>query len=438
MKPSEGCHDARVRLGLVDCKTAENEKYKADMDANFAAKIQDLTDWVISEALIADDYVGIYEGFHCRLVEAGVPICRAHVAMPTLHPLAEIITITWRPDTKATLTMIEHGSRQTDDWLNSPIKAMMEGNLDKLRIGPDDIDSAAEKFPVVATLRDEGVTDYIVFGIPFSSQPNALQSRSGLVATYATDQKGGFTAAQIEGLERVLPRFSLVAKLANRERLFHNILDAYLGADAGRRVREGQITLGSGQMIDAVIWFCDLRHSTPLAEKLGHEAFLEVLNDYFAALAGAVMDNGGDVLRFIGDAALAIFPISDDGFDAHTARKKALEAAHEAINRAREINAERQANGDEPFEFGIGLHVGRIMYGNIGVPERVEFSVIGPAANEAARIESLCRETGQTVLISEQFADGLEENWQDLGSHAIRGSEKELRLFTLPTLSTTS
>ena len=405
------------------------------MDAHFAAKIQDLTDWVISEALIADNYVGIYEGFHCRLVEADVPICRAHVAMPTLHPLAELITITWRPDTKATLSMIGHGSRQTDDWLNSPIKVMMEGNLDRLRIGPDDIDSAAEKFPVVAKLKDEGVTDYMVFGVPFSSHPEALQSQIGLVATYATYQKGGFTAEQTEALERVLPRFSLVAKLASRERLFHNILDAYLGADAGRRVREGQITLGSGQMIDAVIWFCDLRHSTPLAEKLGHEAFIEILNDYFAALAGAVMDNGGDVLRFIGDAALAIFPISEDGFDARTARVKALEAAHDALKRAREINAIRQANGDDPFEFGIGLHVGRIMYGNIGVPERVEFSVIGPAANEAARIESLCKETAQTVLISEQFADGLDEDWQDLGYHAIRGSKKELRLFTLRSLS---
>lgn len=407
------------------------------MDADFATKIQELTDWVVTEALIADDYIDIFEGFHCRIVEAGVPICRAHVAMPTLHPLAELITITWRPDTKAKLTMIGHGSRQTDDWLNSPIKTMMDSNLERLRIGPGDIDSAAEKFPVIATLKQEGVTDYIVFGIPFSNQSDALRNQSGLVATYATDQEGGFTPEQIEALERVLPRFSLVAKLASRERLFHNILDAYLGADAGRRVRKGQIALGSGQLVDAVIWFCDLRHSTSLAEKLGHEAFIEILNDYFAALAGAVMDNGGDVLRFIGDAALAIFPISEDGFDSCTARIKALEAAHDALNRARDINAQRQANGDDPFEYGIGLHVGRIMYGNIGVPERVEFSVIGPAANEAARIESLCKETGETVLISEQFADGLKENWQDLGHHTIRGSEKTLRLFTLPTLSST-
>lgn len=405
------------------------------MDADLAAKIQNVTDWVITEALIAEDYISIFEDFHCRLVEAGVPLCRAHVAMPTLHPLAEIITLTWQPDTKTELSMIDHGSRQSDAWLHSPIKAMMDAKQTQIRIGPDEIESAAKRFPVIADLREVGVTDYLAFGVPFSNQPNAIENQAGLVATYATDQKGGFTPAQIEAIERVLPRFSLVAKLANRERLFHNILDAYLGADAGRRVRDGQISLGSGQMIDAVIWFCDLRHSTPLAEKLGHEAFLEILNDYFAAVAGAVMDNGGEVLRFIGDAALAIFPISDDAYDSCTARQKALEAAHDAITRAAEMNAGRVAKGDEPFEYGIGLHVGRIMYGNIGVPSRVEFSVIGPAANEAARIESLCKETSQTVLISEQFADGLEENWQDLGQHVIRGSEKELRLFTLPSLS---
>lgn len=406
------------------------------MDPTFAAKIQDLTDWVISEALVAEDYVEIFQDFHCRLLDAGVPLTRAHVAMPTLHPLAEVITLTWEPDTGTKMTMIDHGSRQSDAWLHSPIKAMMDAKQRRLRIGPNEIESAAQRFPVIADLIEVGVTDYLVFGVPFSNQTSILENQTGLVATYATDQEGGFTPEQIEAIERVLPRFSLVAKLANRERLFHNILDAYLGPDAGRRVRDGQIYLGSGQQIDAVIWFCDLRHSTPLAEKLGHEAFLEILNDYFAAVAGAVMDNGGEVLRFIGDAALAIFPIADDAYDSCTARQKALEAAHDAIKRAAEINATRVEKGEDPFEYGIGLHVGRIMYGNIGVPERVEFSVIGPAANEAARIESLCKETKQTVLISEQFADGLEENWQDLGDHAIRGSERQIRLFTLPSLNT--
>lgn len=404
------------------------------MDPQFAAKIQDLTDWVISEALIAEDYIEIFQEFHCKLLDADVPLCRAHVAMPTLHPLAEVIALTWSPGAKTELSMIKHGSRETDAWLNSPIKAMMDAGLSSMRIGPDEIDAAADKYPVIAELLEDGVTDYLAFGVPFSNQPNAIEDRLGLIATYATDQKGGFTPDQLEAIKRVLPRFSLVAKLANRERLFHNILDAYLGEDAGRRVREGQIYLGSGQQIDAVIWFCDLRHSTPLAEKLGHEAFMEILNDYFAALAGAVMDNGGEVLRFIGDAALAIFPISDDAYDSCTARRKALEAAHDAIKRAAEMNAMRVEKGQEPFEYGVGLHVGRIMYGNIGVPSRVEFSVIGPAANEAARIESLCKETKQTVLVSEQFADGLEENWQDLGHHVIRGSERQIRLYTLPTL----
>lgn len=405
------------------------------MDPTFAAKIQDLSDWVITEALVAEDYVEIFQEYHCRLLDAGIPLTRAHVAMPTLHPLAEVIALTWEPDNRTQLSMVAHGSRETGAWLNSPIKAMMDNKLPSLRLGPGEIETAATRFPIVEELLNEGVTDYIAYWVPFTKQLDMDEGLSGLIATYATNQQGGFTSDELEAVKRLLPRFSLVAKLANRERLFHNILDAYLGADAGRRVREGQIYLGSGQQIDAVIWFCDLRHSTPLAEKLGHEVFLEILNDYFAALAGAVMDNGGEVLRFIGDAALAIFPIADDAYDSCTARRKALEAAHDAIKRAAEMNAARVQKGEEPFEYGIGLHVGRIMYGNIGVPERVEFSVIGPAANEAARIESLCKETKQTVLVSEQFADGLEENWQDLGHHAIRGSERQIRLFTLPSLN---
>lgn len=406
------------------------------MDPTFAVKIQNLSDWVITEALAADDYLEIFQEYHCRLLDAGVPLARAHVAMPTLHPLAEVITLTWEPDNRTQLSMVEHGSRETGAWLNSPIKAMMDDKLPSLRLGPGEIEAAAERFPIVDELLSEGITDYIAFWVPFTSQPDPGEGRSGLVATYATSQPGGFSPDELDAIKRVLPRFSLVAKLANQSRLFQNILDAYLGADAGRRVRDGQIYLGSGQQIDAVIWFCDLRNSTPLAEKLGHEAFMDILNDYFAALAGAVMDNGGEVLRFIGDAALAIFPIADDAYDSCTARQKALEAAHDAIKRAKKVNAERVSKGVEAFEYGIGLHVGRIMYGNIGVPARVEFSVIGPAANEAARIESLCKVTSQKVLVSEQFADGLEENWQDLGHHAIRGSEREIRLFTLPTLST--
>lgn len=404
------------------------------MDSTFATKIQELSDWVITEALIAEDYVEIFQEYHCRLLDVGIPLSRAHVAMPTLHPLAEVITLTWEPEARTQLSMIAHGSRETDAWLNSPIKAMMDDKLPSLRLGPGEIETAAERFPIVEELLSDGITDYVAFWVPFSHETGPMERRSGLIATYATNQQGGFSPDELEAIKRLLPRFSLVAKLANRERLFHNILDAYLGEDAGRRVRDGQIYLGSGQQIDAVIWFCDLRHSTPLAEKLGHEAFMNILNDYFAALAGAVMDNGGEVLRFIGDAALAIFPIADDAYDSCTARRKALEAAHDAIARAAAMNEKRVANGDDPFEYGIGLHVGRIMYGNIGVPERVEFSVIGPAANEAARIESLCKETKQTVLISEQFADGLDENWQDLGHHAIRGSEREIRLFTLPSL----
>ena len=204
-----------------------------------------------------------------------------------------------------------------------------------------------------------------------------------------------------------------------------NILDAYLGPNAGAKVLAGQIKRGDGEDIHAVIWFCDLRDSTALADSMSRRDFLSILNEYFECTLEPVLQRKGEVLRFIGDAALAIFPIDGRPREACAA---AVEAAREALARMEKANKKRPL----PLRFGIGLHLGELTYGNIGTPGRIEFTVIGAAANEAARIESLCKQLEVDLLVSEHVARVLPIRWRSMGSHTLRGVGDKIELFTLP------
>ena len=164
---------------------------------------------------------------------------------------------------------------------------------------------------------------------------------------------------------------------------------------------------------------------------MSREAFLSLLNEYFECLAGAVLDHEGEVLRFIGDAALAIFPVTDEGWSVAEACEAAVAAAKDALGRMVKLNNQRESFGAPPLGFGIGLHLGDVMYGNIGTSERIEFTVIGAAANEAARVEGLCKTLDVNFLISEQVREHLKGKWQSLGKHALRGVGDEIEVFTV-------
>ena len=250
-----------------------------------------------------------------------------------------------------------------------------------------------------------------------------------MIASWLTDCEAGFSDRDIAALMRIQKRLAVACKVNIKEQVAHNVLDAYLGRNAGERVLRGQIKLGDGEEINAVIWFSDLRGSTPLADSMTKSEFLGVLNDYFEVTAGAVIANGGEVLRFIGDAVLATFPIDDTDQSAERAAHAATDALREANSRLEATNARREGDGEASISFGAGLHVGEVLYGNIGVPERVEFSVIGAAANEAARIESLTKQLGRHVLASRAFVDLHPEPWNSVGLHALRGVGEEVELF---------
>lgn len=214
------------------------------------------------------------------------------------------------------------------------------------------------------------------------------------------------------------------------------LLETYLGPHTGRLVLEGQIKLGDGKLIPAVIWFCDLRDSTRLAGSMSTDAYLMYLNRYFSAMAGAILDSGGEILSYIGDAVLAIFPIGEvrnsSGPEAGAAEpcRRAILAAQRTAER---IAATNQAHPDQPpIRYGIGLHIGEVTYGNIGVSRRLQFTVIGPAANEASRIEGMTKDLGERVLVSSKFAASYPGELVNKGRHALKGVAEIYDLFALP------
>jgi adenylate cyclase len=351
-----------------------------------------------------------------RLVDAGLPLYRAAVFVTTLHPNVAGRAFFWREGAaEVEVDEADHAFMGTDEHLDSPLPVVRSQRLEIRRRLADP--ACPMDFPVLHDLRGQGVTDYFVAPLEFIS---------GEVhgASFSTRRAGGFTDAELAALRRVLPPLTRVAEIYALSRKAANILDAYLGHHAGAKVLAGQIRRGDSEELHAVIWFCDLRDSTPLADSMSREAFLEVLNAYFECVLGPVLERGGEVLRFIGDAALAIFPV---GNDAAKACEKAVAAAREAMDRMKRLNESRQV----PLRFGIGLHLGSVLYGNIGTPTRIEFTVIGAAANEAARIESLCKALDTSLVVSESVVRQLPGQWRSLGSHTLRGVADPMEVFTI-------
>ena len=354
----------------------------------------------------------------CRaLRERGIAIYRVGLFVRTLHPNVAGRAYFWREDRdQVEVDSADHSWFATEDHLKSPIHAVWTMNAETRRRLADP--ACPMDYPVLADLRAEGATDYVAVPLRFLSGEIH-------VASFASRRPGGFRDAELAALRTVLPYFTRVVEIYGLMRKARNILDAYLGPNAGAKVLAGQIKRGDGEDIHAVIWFCDLRDSTALADSMSRRDFLSILNEYFECTLEPVLQRKGEVLRFIGDAALAIFPIDGRPREACAA---AVEAAREALARMEKANKKRPL----PLRFGIGLHLGELTYGNIGTPGRIEFTVIGAAANEAARIESLCKQLEVELLVSEHVARVLPIRWRSMGSHTLRGVGDKIELFTLP------
>ena len=230
---------------------------------------------------------------------------------------------------------------------------------------------------------------------------------------------------------------SLCIKASTTYQLARALLDTYLGQYSGNRILNGVMSRGDGGMIDCVLFYCDLRGSTKLAEELPLADYLALINSYFDCTAGAVSDHGGEVLKFIGDAVMAIFPIDGDGRSAVDMCRAAINATREAFERAEKTNGGGDNGSGPNIEFGISLHVGKVMYGNVGADRRLDFTVTGPAVNQVTRLEGLCKALDVPLVMSETFQQHYVGETVPLGSHLLAGMDREMSVFTLPDLNPT-
>lgn len=390
---------------------------------------EEIADWLMAQALGDGDVPSLFDGCCLRLRAAGFPLWRALLTYPTLHPMYASIWLTWHRDKGVGVTeQLQGFSSTSEEFLQSTIHHMIQTQIPFLRRRLTG-DEAIVDFPVLGQFRDQGATDYLAFLVPFGAPGYRGSMFKGIITSWTCDRQSGFSDQNILFLQRIQKRLAVVSRVMIERQIAHNTLSAYLGPNAGQRVLDGQIKRGDGEIIHAAIWFSDLRNSTQLADTMTSNDFIQLLNCYFECSAGAVLANGGEVLRFVGDAVLAIFPISND-VDAASACQAAVSAAREAEQRRLNSNRSVPIAIENPISFGIGLHIGDIMYGNIGVPDRLEFSVIGSAANEAARIEALTKECDRNVLVSREFVNQLDISWRSVGQYDFKGVSRSIEVFT--------
>lgn len=391
------------------------------------AQLSSLLGWLVESAVTEESYAGVFDELCGRLRDIGLPLLRGNLGMNTLHPLVESVGMMWVHGKGLTVDGYVHGSNVGDIWLRSPLHWMVSNNLSEFR---QDLTDAAVKsrFPVFTDLVELGGTDYLALTTRFGDEVNANGIRNGIVTSWVSDSQDGFDEEHIEALRLLQPYLALVAKLSQQQQTAANVVSAFLGKDVGRRVLKGQIQLGDVECTTGVIWLCDLRNSTAMAEQTNAADYLKTLNTYFSCTAGAVVEHDGQILHFLGDAVLAIFPVTQHVTQAEAA-EKALMASHDARTRLHTLNQLRIENGQKALEFGLALHVGDVLYGNIGIPDRIEFSVVGRAVNEVSRLESLTKEVGQPLLVSKAFKCLVDQPWRSLGTFVAKGVNDGLEVY---------
>jgi adenylate cyclase len=407
------------------------------LDPALGRKIIDLHIWAVRQGMRGAAVDALFDGYCQRLVIAGLPLWRAFAGMQTLHPQWGGYTYTWRRDKNAiAYDRFERGTGTGEDWLASPIYYLI--NQSKLP-GADGVASlrrrlagpqAQPEFPLLKELAAAGATDY--FAQFFRFGPEGDPSRGlGSAYSFQTDRPDGFLDDDVTLMRASLPGLSLAIMAGAGHTIARSLLEAYLGGDAGRRVHAGAIERGSVETIRAALWYADIRGFTAIADAAPGPILIDLLDDVFETLTAALRPRDGHVLKFLGDGMLAIFPCSKATQDATCAR--ALDAATEAMAAIAALNEARRAGGKPVATVDLALHLGDVLYGNVGAVDRLDFTVIGPAVNEVARIEALCEPLNRNLLLTAEFAASMADRsrLEPLGRHDLRGVREPREIFGL-------
>ena len=391
--------------------------------------IAEIEAWLLEKALGDPEIVKLFEALCQRLHAVGVPVERAVLSWPTLHPLFGAEQVFWWLGKGARLEQYYHSAIGSEAWRKSPFFRVLSRALPRLRRRLTG-ENAFLDFDVLKDLAGQGYTDYLMTSSNFriAEFANFEGGTTGIMASWTTTRAGGFTDMDLEALSRIQTVFAVACRAAIQKRVMANLATAYLGPTAGGRVLSGDIKRGDGERISAVVWFSDMRGSTRLSDEMAPDDYLALLNKYFECTAGPVIAHGGEILNFIGDGVLGVFPIEGpDGVAEAVGRATA--AVGDALRLRGEV-IEAGTPAGAPLEFGIGLDIGELMFGNIGVPDRLAFSGIGRVVNGTQRIEAATKDMGYPVLATAAVAEAMPNAWVPAGTRCLADFQHELELFT--------
>jgi len=372
--------------------------------------ITSVVDWLMDGARSGIRSEDVMAQLCERLVGCGIPLWRAAVFVNTLHPDVVGRGFVWRPDSEVAILEGKFSMLDSEEFRNSPVVAVKASGRPMRRHLADR--DCPDDFPILHELRAAGATDYAVFPLRFGDETIH-------VASWSTQQPGGFSPEQYAALEAIVPPLTRVAEIRALRRTAGNLLNTYVGRQSGERVLAGRIRRGYVEEIRATIWLSDMRGFTALTERLPPQAVVDLLNRYFDCQVPSILNHGGEVLKFMGDGLLAIFPLAH-GDDVSDVCRRALACAREA---QASVDALDMPAGvaTNTIRFGLALHVGQVLYGNIGGGDRLDFTCIGPAVNLAARLEKVAATLGRAIVASAEFARHLPQDFAPLGEFAVAG-----------------
>jgi adenylate cyclase len=392
---------------------------------------QEILSWIIHRGLLGEPEGELLQGFCERCAAAGLPLTQGFMMVDTLHPIYEGRAFTWKRDSAEGYRSTEYessqGGERADRWHSSPFYYLLKtgGSELRRRIG----ENFPSDFAILDDLRAEDHTDYFAMVHRFD-EGTTIGEMDCVCTRWSTASPDGFSEDDLGILRQLVPALCLAVKSYSLTRVANSLVEAYLGRDAGRRVLQGHMSRGKADMINAVLWFSDLRGYTSISESASPDEILPFLNDYADAVISAIHDADGDVLKLMGDGTLAIFNTDD----AAEACRSALRAEADLQQKLALLNDRRKQEGQPVTSIYLGLHIGDVFYGNIGSRNRLDFTVIGPAVNEASRIASMCRSVDRHVLMSSDFVGALppleRTNLVSVGRYALRGSNRPQELFT--------
>ena len=383
--------------------------------------------WIAEQATSSDDRETLLDRLCGTLTAAGLPLWRVSVSTPAIDPTARAFSMTWVRGQGISLIRTAHGLENEAVFRRGPVHALIEANLPfgRWRL---DILQPGEGFAPLHDIRQDGGTDYVLHMIGFTPG-SALR---GVAISFVTDSASGFSDLDLEEIDEVLPVFGLAICKLSLSYTLRETLSTYLGQATASRVLDGQIRRGEGQTVSAAILLTDLRAFTALTDRIDPVRIVGWLDEHFDALGDPVAQSGGEILKFLGDGFLAVFPIADLGVRPCAVCERALDAAEAALAANRALNAQRRGASLPELDADLVLHFGEVVYGNVGTSRRLDFTVIGRAVNEASRIEKLCDELHRSLLVSESFAERCGRSLVPLGTFPLRGLDRPQRIWTVP------